>query len=130
MSPPKQTFIRREDFLLLLREHGDAALRVAEMLSNIYYATCREIRYLGLAESTEEKLARFLLDLKPANSSKGPQAKAILTLTQEDIANMIGTSRETVSRVLAAFKTTSLDEMQGSTITISRKERLQGLVKI
>ena len=92
--------------------------------------TCREVRYLGLAESTEEKLARFLFDLKPANSSKGTQAKVILTLTQEEIASMIGTSRETVSRVLAAFKRRRWIEMQGSTITISRKECLQELGKI
>jgi len=130
LEPTQANFIRSEDFLLFLREHGDAALRVAEMLSNIYYATCREVRYLGLAQSTEEKLARFLLDLKPANSSKGAQAKVILTLTQEEIANMIGTSRETVSRVLAAFKRRRWIEMQGSTITISRKECLQELVKI
>lgn len=89
-------------------------------------STC-EVRYLGLAEPTEEKLARFLLDLKPANSSKGTQAKVKSTLTQEEIANMIGTSRETVSRVLATFKRRRWIEMQGSTITISRKDCLQEL---
>jgi hypothetical protein len=48
----------------------------------------REVRYLGLAESTEEKLARFLLDL-PAKSSRGTQAKVLLTLTQQSVCQMI-----------------------------------------
>src|SRR6201996_5670260 len=68
LEPTQANFIRRDQFLAFLSRHGDAALKVAEMLSRIYYAACREIGYLGLSATSEERLARFLLDLKPAGS--------------------------------------------------------------
>jgi CRP/FNR family transcriptional regulator, cyclic AMP receptor protein len=111
-------FIRRDDFLLFLRQHGDAALRVAEMLSGIYYATCREVRYLGLSNSAAERLARFLLDLAGSSQSQNDQLRATLTLTHEEIAQMIGASRETVSRVFASFRRQNLIEVHGSVLKI------------
>jgi CRP/FNR family transcriptional regulator, cyclic AMP receptor protein len=130
LEPTQANFIPREDFLAFLREHGDVALRVAEMLSNIYHATCQEVRYLGLSGSAEEKLARFLLDLKPAENSEPGQHRVTLTLTHEEIANMIGTSRETVTRLLASFKHKHLIEVHGSTLVINNKEALQELVEV
>jgi CRP/FNR family transcriptional regulator len=98
------------------------------MMSDIYEATCKEVRYLGLSNSVGERLARFLLDLKPAGkgSSDAPQLK--LTLTQEEIAGMIGSSRETVSRLFASFKQMKLIELHGSTLIIKNKRGLQDLV--
>jgi CRP/FNR family cyclic AMP-dependent transcriptional regulator len=135
LEPIQANFIPRDAFLAFLREHGETALRVAGMLSNIYHTTCQEIRYLGLSSSAVEKLARFLLDLKPAknSSSKTHQAngnRVTLTLTHEEIANMIGTSRETVSRLLTSFKRKRLIEVHGATVIISNKEALQELVEI
>ena len=130
LEPTQANFIPRESFLAFLREHGDVALRVAEMLSNIYHATCQEVRYLGLSSSAEEKLARFLLDLKHAKNSEPGQRRVTLTLTHEEIANMIGTSRETVTRLLASFKSKHLIEVHGSTLVINDKEALQDLLEI
>jgi CRP/FNR family transcriptional regulator, cyclic AMP receptor protein len=129
LEPTQANFIRREDFLAFLRMHGETALRVAEMLSSIYHATCQEVRYLGLSSSAVEKLARFLLDLKPAKNSIPGQTRVSLTLTHEEIANIIGSSRETVSRLLASFKHKQFIEIQGSTMRLN-KEALQELVEI
>ena len=74
LEPVQANFIPADDFLNFLRTHGEVALRVAEMLSDIYHATCREVRYLGLSGSAAAKLARFVLDLtgeQDQSSSKG-----------------------------------------------------------
>src|ERR1700674_2484137 len=86
LEPTQSNFIPREKFLGFLRQHGEAALRVAEMMSNIYHATCQEVRYLGLSSSVAEKLARFLLDLKPVRDSEQGHIKATMTLTHEEVA--------------------------------------------
>jgi len=130
LEPTQANFIRREDFLAFLRAHGEVALRVAEMLSSIYYATCQEVRYLGLSSSAVEKLARFLLDLKPAKNSEPGETRVVLALTHEEIANIIGTSRETVSRLLASFRLQSFIEIHGSTLVINNKEALRELVGV
>jgi CRP/FNR family transcriptional regulator, cyclic AMP receptor protein len=124
-EPTQANFICRDDFLAFLRGHGETALRVAEMLSNIYYATCREVRYLGLSNSAVEKMARFLLDLKPAKNSEAPDSRVILSLTHEEIAGMIGTSRETVTRLLSSFKRQGIIQVHGSTLVLVKKEALQ-----
>jgi CRP/FNR family cyclic AMP-dependent transcriptional regulator len=130
LEPMQANFIPREGFLAFLRQHGDVALRVAEMLSSIYHATCQEVRYLGLSSSAEEKLARFILDLKPLKNSEPGQLRVTLTLTHEEIANMIGTSRETVTRLLATFKNKHFIGLHGSTLVINNKPALQALVEI
>jgi CRP/FNR family cyclic AMP-dependent transcriptional regulator len=129
LEPTQVNFIRRDAFLGFLRHHGDAALKVAEMLSHIYYATCQEIRYLGLAGNAVEKFARFLLDLKPTKgATDSAHDRRTLTLTHEEIAAMIGTSRETVSRLLAGFKRKHLIELHGSSLVLTNKKALEELV--
>jgi CRP/FNR family transcriptional regulator len=127
LEPIQANFIRLEDFLGFLRENGEAALKVAQMLSEIYYSTCQEVRYLGLSSSAAEKLARFILDLRPGKPSEPTPTKITLTLSQEEIANMIGSSRETVSRLFASLKRKRLIDVHGSTLIIQNKKGLQEL---
>jgi CRP/FNR family transcriptional regulator len=128
LEPLQANFIRRDAFLHFLREHGEVAVRVAEILSQIYHATLAEVRYLGLSASTAEKLARFLLDLPVKPAQDNGQARATLTLTHKEIAEMIGASRETVTRLFASFKREQLVEVHGATIVITNRMGLQNLV--
>jgi CRP/FNR family transcriptional regulator, cyclic AMP receptor protein len=131
LEPIQANFVPRDAFLKFLREHGDAALRVAEILSDIYHATYQEVRYLGLSGSAAEKLARFLLDLaengKASSRSDGLQ-RVTLTFTHEEIAQMIGSSRETVTRLLSDFKRKLLVEFHGSSMTIRDKPGLEKIL--
>ena len=128
MEPTQANFIPREAFLHFLRDHGEAALRVAEQLSQNYHAAYEEIRTLGLSSSASEKFARLLLEWSAdAENSKNPlQLK--LTLTHEEIAEMIGTSRETVSRLFADFKKKQWLQLNGSNLTIRNKSALERIV--
>jgi cyclic nucleotide-binding protein len=48
LEPVHANFIPREAFLHFLRGHGQAAVRVAEILSEIYHAALLEVRYLSV----------------------------------------------------------------------------------
>lgn len=133
LEPIQANFIPRDVFLKFLREHGEAALRVAEILSDIYHATYQEVRYLGLSGSAAEKLARFVLDHtaehgKAKGTGKDP-LRAPLTLTHEEIAEMIGSSRETVTRLFSDFKRKRLLEVHGSTLVITNKAGLEQILQ-
>jgi CRP/FNR family transcriptional regulator len=52
-----------------------------------------------------------------------------LTLTHEEIAEMIGTSRETVSRLFCDFKEKQLIQWEGSALMIRNKSALEGMVE-
>jgi CRP/FNR family transcriptional regulator len=53
-----------------------------------------------------------------------------LALTHEEIAQLIGSSRETVSRTLSEFKRQNLLELNGSTMLLRNKSALQNLAGI
>lgn len=129
LEPLQANFIPRVAFLHFLREHGEAAVRVAEILSKIYHATLLEVRYLGFSSSTAEKLARFLLDLPATPGQNNGHVRAILTLTHKEIGEMIGASRETVTRLFANFKREGLVEVHGATLVISDKSRLEKMLE-
>jgi hypothetical protein len=62
------------------------------------------MRTFGLSHSAGEKLARFLLEWAANYPGEKGQVRIKLTLTPEEIAQMIGSSRETVTRLLADFQ--------------------------
>jgi CRP/FNR family transcriptional regulator len=128
LEPLQANFIPRGAFLRFLGEHGEAAVRVAEILSKIYHATLLEVRYLGFSSSAAEKLARFLLDLPATPAQNNGHLRAILTLTHKEIGEMIGASRETVTRLFAHFKREGLIEVHGSSVIITNKFQLEKML--
>ena len=58
VEPTQANFISRPDLLNFLREHGEAALRVAQQLGETYHSAIAEMRTIGLSHSAGEKLAR------------------------------------------------------------------------
>jgi CRP/FNR family transcriptional regulator len=128
MEPSQANFITRQDFLNFLRDHGDASLRVAEQLSKNYHSAYEEIRSLGLSHSAAEKLAKLLLEwAKEGNGKDKGEVRLTVTLTHEEIAQLIGTSRETVTRALADLKKKQLVQVKGSTVVIRNKPALEKL---
>jgi CRP/FNR family transcriptional regulator len=122
-------FFRREDFLRFLREHGEASLMAAQHLSKSYEIACDQVRSIGLSSSAPEKLARFLLEWTAHGSQQsGPSVRAVLTLTHEEIGQMIGASRETVTRTLGEFKAQRLASLKGAVLNIPDRSALQHLV--
>lgn len=128
IEPAQANFISREHFLEFLREHGEAALRVAQQLGETYHTAIAEMRTIGLSRSVGEKLARFLLELAAHHEKGKGEIKFTLTLTHEEIAQMIGASRETVTRLFGDFKRKQLLQVHGSTIIINDKAALESLL--
>jgi CRP/FNR family transcriptional regulator, cyclic AMP receptor protein len=127
-EPGQANFIARDALLQFLREHGEVSLRVAEQLSRNYYAAYEEIRTLGLTSSPSEKFAKLLLSWSPNAGNPNEPAHLKLTLTHEEIGEMIGTTRETVSRLFSDFKKRELLQLKGSTLIIRNKPALEKMV--
>jgi CRP/FNR family cyclic AMP-dependent transcriptional regulator len=129
MEPGQANFIARDALLHFLKDHGEVAVRVAEQLSRNYYTAYEEIRTLGLATSPSEKLAKLLLMWSSENGGSSDPAPVKLTLTHEEIAEMIGTSRETVSRLFSEFKKKQWLQLKGSTLIIRNKPALERMLQ-
>jgi len=122
-------FITRDALLQFLREHGEVAVRVAEQLSRNYYSAFEEIRTLGLTSSPAEKFAKLLIQWTAENKNSAHPDQLRVTLTHEEIAEMIGTSRETVSRLFSDFKKRQLVQLKGSVLVIRDKPALERLIQ-
>lgn len=127
IEPGQANFIGRADFLNFLRKHAEVALRVAQQLGENYHAAIAEMRTIGLSHSAGEKLARLLLDLSADHNEPG-EIRLTLALTHEEIAQMIGASRETVTRTFADFKKRQLLQVKGSTLIIHDRSALESIL--
>ncbi|HEV2205777.1 MAG TPA: Crp/Fnr family transcriptional regulator [Candidatus Acidoferrales bacterium] len=128
VEPSQANFISRNDFIQFLRKHGEAALRVAQQLGETYHSAIGEMRMIGLSHSAEEKLARFLLEQSAEQDKGKDQARFTMAFTHEEIGQMIGATRETVSRLFADFKRKNLVQVKGSSITIASRAALNKIV--
>jgi CRP/FNR family transcriptional regulator len=128
IEPGQANFIPRDALLRFLAEHGEVALRLAEQLSRNYYTAYEEIRTLGLTSSPSEKFAKLLLSWHPENGKPSGPTQIKMTLTHEEIAEMIGTTRETVSRLFSDFKKKQLLQVKGSTLVLRSKSALEKMV--
>ncbi len=125
MEPGQANFIPRDSLLQFRKDHGEVALRVAEQLSRDYYTAYEEIRILGLTSSPSEKFAKLLLSwwTKAAQNDRATQVK--LTLHHGEIAEILDTTRETVSRLFSKFKRKQLLHLKGKTLVIRNRRALE-----
>jgi CRP/FNR family transcriptional regulator len=131
IEPSQLNFIKREDFLKFLNTYADACMHTAQQLSEKYHAAQREIRSLGLAQTTGEKLAKLLLDWCDRGGEITPKGiRFKVLLTHEEIAQMIGTTRETVTRLLSDFKRRKIIDVKGSTVFVMQQDDLRRMVSI
>jgi len=106
-------------------------MHTAQQLSEKYHSAQREIRTLGLAQTTSEKLAKLILDWCERNGEATPKGIRLkVLLTHEEIAQMIGTTRETVTRLLSDFKRKKIIDVKGSTLLVVQKEGLEEMVTV
>lgn len=128
LQPCQVDFVRRNDFLKLLNEHRDAAMNAMEQFSNYYRGACQQIRYLGLTPSVAEKMACFLLESASHGQNTQQGVRINLSLTHEEIAQVVGLTRESVTRGLAELRNRSLISTKGPSVVIRNKPGLEAML--
>lgn len=126
MYPCQVDFIRRDDFLRFLKQHGDAVLKAAQHMGRYCDSAYDTIRSLGLIQSVQERLAKLLFDLASDTHAKSGSAINI-GLCHEELAQLIGSSRESVTRTLGDFKRNKIAELRGATLRILDREAIAAL---
>ncbi len=122
-------FVFHEDFVKFLRDHSEASMRIAGLLSRSYFIVYDQIRSLALSDSVTEKLAKLLLGWcaqEGKETARGIQLK--ISLTHGEIGQMIGASRETVTRTLGELRNKRVIGLNGSSLYIQNKAALESIV--
>ncbi len=125
IHPAMVARIRRAEFLSFLARHPQAYQAVTEELSRSYIAACGQLRTVGLCSSVPEKLARLLLAWCENGRATDYGMRRCFPFTHGEIGEFIGASRETVTRILGAFRNQNLVVFQGATLTIPDRTALE-----
>ena len=120
-------FVAANDFLRIIRNHPEAAAQAAQALSRECVSAYNEIRSLALAPTVASKLATLLLSWCRSSVIKGGEIRIQSQFTHEEIAEMIGTSRETVTRVLSEFKKKRVLESKGAGFCVRNLPALEAM---
>lgn len=119
LEPCQVKFMRTEDFLKFVNEFGDACFRSSQQLSHECHAMSDQLRSVGLAHTAQQKIVQLFLGwAKETGRVTGKETRVKMTMTHQQIAEIIGTSRETVTRTLADLKRRGLITTKGSTLII------------
>ena len=129
VGPCQVNFIDRESLMKLLDKYGELGLHSAQALSREFQSAYREIHELVLARSSAGKLARLLLSWSVGRERDGGASEVRIrsSLTHEEIAQMIGSSRETVTRLLSELKKKELIRLEGSILVIRNRTALEAM---
>jgi CRP/FNR family transcriptional regulator len=129
MQPSQLDFVGRDDFLRFLKEgHSDAAFHATQHLARDCSDAYGVVRTLGLSHSISERFARFLLDSTSGGDSANGTVRVRLAMTHEEISQLIGTSRETITRLLSEFRKNELAELRGSTLIVRNRPALEHML--
>ncbi len=111
-------FLDKQTVLSMLRRHAGIALRILKTLGRDLRVA--EQRTLDLIRKpVADRVAALLLDLQRAFGEPAPRGiRLCIALTREEMAEMIGTTSETLIRTLSEFRARGLIDLAPHRITI------------
>jgi len=115
--------IPRHDFLLMIQSHPDVSKTFIHLLCR--KVAERESQLLNLAyNSVRQRTAEALLKTETLKDSQ-----AVISISRDDLAKMVGTASESVIRVLSDFKDEGLIEIEGGKIRLKQPAKLEKVVR-
>jgi len=128
LDPCQVKAIARGAFLEFIERHNPPALQAALQLAANSRLAREQIRRIGLSVSGTQKLARLLISWAKTRGPRGVVSESFeAPYTHEGIAQMIGSTRETVTRVLSRLKQQKIITVQGDTFVINDLDYLKRL---
>ena len=125
MEDSELFIIQRKDFLELLQIHPEVSIALLQELTQRLRAADMKIKSLSLKDA-EGKVATVILQLADDLGKIKQGTVEIEKLPfQQDLANMAGTSRETISRTPHSFAKKGLVELDGSKLRILNYEKFK-----
>jgi CRP/FNR family cyclic AMP-dependent transcriptional regulator len=120
--------IRREDFDKYLEAHPNITVRLTKLIGLRLRRIQSRVEDLVFRD-VPARLAHLLLELRKTDGvPDGTSIRLRVKLTHQEIANLIGCSRETVSTTLGQFREQGLIRMEGRSIAILNPDHLTRLV--
>jgi CRP-like cAMP-binding protein len=122
-------FIPTKVFVSMVEKDPKLAFKIIHLFSNELKAAERNITDIA-QKSVKERLAQGLLLLKESYGMESDNATLNIIMTREDIANVVGTVRETAIRLLFELEREGILALEGKKIKILDAPKLLRLANI
>lgn len=126
MEECKVTIIPKEDFLKLVAKNREVSNKFIKLLAGNVRE--KEERLLQLAYSpVRERVARAIIHLADTEGELIDE-KTQIKISRDDLANIVGTAKESLVRMLSEMKSDEVLQLKGKEITILKPEELRKMV--
>jgi len=120
--------IRNKNLEKLVLENPQMALELIRALTNKITTIQERIRHLG-ANDAVERTIQVLLALSNGHGNKTQNGiELCVNITRQDLAAFVGTTRETISRILSKLNQAGVIDISGKSIVITDMEGLKDWV--
>lgn len=124
-------FISRQDLLNLIGRQSTPGFDLLEVFSRQFSELVDHTRMLLLSESALEKLARLIMRWGRDFGERTQEGVRVrILLTQEEIAQIIGASRETVTRLFSTLKRDQIIRIKRESLWICDPDALASLAQL
>jgi len=128
LEPSRVNFVSRAELMTLV-ENTDGAASVLKLLSRELTQLTDRARSLLLPQTAGGKLAQLLLQFSKEPQGNDRSRVIDKFFTHEEVAQMIGSSRETVSRLLASLSRQQIIRITSDSILIRDRPALEEMAR-
>ena len=126
LEPCRTDFIQRAELLRLVQQSHAGAQAISKILSRELIQLTDRTRSLVLPQTASARLAKLLLDWASEHGEQDQSdARIDKVFTHEEIAQMICSTRETVTRLLAIFSRRGVIQITNDSILILDQAELK-----
>lgn len=129
LTPIKTWTIAKEDLLGMLKKYPSLSLEFLRLTAKRVRAATRKSEALAF-QDVQGRLAYEILELERRSGTPTKEGSLInIPLNQIELASMVGATRESVNKALAAFKAQDLIRLNGTTITVISRGGLEKITR-
>ncbi|MBM7555901.1 Crp/Fnr family transcriptional regulator [Halanaerobacter jeridensis] len=128
LEDSKLYLIRSKDMEKLIKDKPSIAVKLLDLMSKRLRRAQKLVRDMGLKDTTCRTASLLLYLAQEYGVKRSNGIRIDLKLTQQELANMIGTTRETISRVLNKFKEKDIIKTAHKKMIINDLEQLKDFI--
>lgn len=117
--------IRNQDINRLLKNYPDLAIRLLQIMSKKLRRAQMQVRDLALKDTYARAVGMLYKLAKEYGEPCGEGIRITISLSRQELANSIGTSRETVTRILSDLKKNKIIDLDKQEIIVLNEKKLK-----
>ena len=129
ITPTKTWLLSKDHLFDILQKYPAINARLLSIIANRVRSTTRKAEVMAF-QDVQGRLAYEMLNLEKKHGQQSKEGILIgIPLNQNDLASMVGATRECVNKALSTFRSQNLIKISASNLIITDKAGLEKLLQ-